>query len=87
MEMRYLEYAECEGLGDDDVFFKPYAIYGGKVYSLRAYARGGSTTVPPPELIVHGSHAYGELVKHADEIKIASRNSLEKLRSWRKKRL
>jgi hypothetical protein len=71
MGMRYLTPAECQQLGRDKTNVVPYAIYGGKVYSLRLHEcpQPGKVASIEPGIVVHGSDAYAELVKQADAAK------------------
>lgn len=56
---RYLTPGECH-----QVHAMPYAVYGGKVYSLRVRIPGQSAF--EERLIVHGSERYREFVAMAD---------------------
>lgn len=54
-QVRFLSVRECEALK-----VKPYAVYGGRVHSLRDPAE--------ERLVSHGEDRYRELVKKADAL-------------------
>jgi hypothetical protein len=69
--MRYLKHDEPEKLGGKSFTAFPYAVYGGKVYSVRVRITGGDPAAIgelKTGIVVHGSNAYAQLVQEADHL-------------------